>query len=62
MVTIKRYTRPQVIAHQPIRFETAQSWNRGQGNLDHPGKGNGGVNYPLPPYGGTHKGNGGGKH
>ena len=39
--------RPLVLAHQPIRFETAQSWNKGKGNLNHPGKGNGGINYPI---------------
>lgn len=38
--------RPLVLDHQPIKFETAQSWNPGQGNQDHPGKGNGGVNFP----------------
>ncbi|MBX4160881.1 MULTISPECIES: hypothetical protein [Priestia] len=38
--------RPMVMDHQPIRFETAQSWNPGQGNQDHPGHGNGGVNFP----------------
>jgi hypothetical protein len=56
----KMYTRPMVVSHQPIRFETAQSWNRGQGNLDHYGTGNDGINYPLPPYTGPHNGNGGG--
>lgn len=38
--------RPMVMDHQPIRFETAQSWNPGKGNQDHPGHGNGGVNFP----------------
>ncbi|MFE4114859.1 hypothetical protein [Priestia sp. YIM B13448] len=38
--------RPLVLDHQPIKFETAQSWNPGQGNQDHPGTGNGGVNFP----------------
>ncbi len=38
--------RPLVLDHQPIRFETAQSWNPGKGNQDHPGHGNGGVNFP----------------
>lgn len=54
------YQQPKVLHHQPIRFETAQSWNKGHGNLDHPGTGNGGINYPLPPYTGPHNGNGGG--
>ncbi|KEZ54469.1 MULTISPECIES: hypothetical protein [Metabacillus] len=53
--------RPMVVSHQPIVFETAQSWNKGHGNLDHPGKGNGGVNYPNPPYTGPRHDNGGGK-
>lgn len=54
----KVYESPMVLNHQPILFETAQSWNRGQGNLDHPGTGNDGINYPLPPYTGPHKGKG----
>ncbi len=44
----KVYNRPVVLDHQPVRFETAQSWNKGHGNLDHPGKGNGGIHYPHP--------------
>lgn len=54
------YSRPQVLVHQSIVFETAQSWNRGRGNLDHPGTGNDGINYPLDPWPGPHNGNGGG--
>ncbi len=38
--------RPLVLDHQAIRFETAQSWNPGKGNLDHKGTGNDGVNWP----------------
>ncbi|WP_338789140.1 hypothetical protein [Metabacillus sp. FJAT-53654] len=38
--------RPMVLEHQAIRFETAQSWNPGRGNLNHPGTGNDGVNWP----------------
>ncbi|MBT2758397.1 hypothetical protein J7E71_21235 [Mesobacillus foraminis] len=45
---------PLVLSHQPIRFETAQSWNKGHGNLKHPGTGNNGVNYPREPYPGEH--------
>ncbi|WP_026694386.1 hypothetical protein [Peribacillus kribbensis] len=56
----KTYQRPLVLTHQPIVFETAQSWNKGHGNLDHPGTGNGGTNYPNTPYTGPHNGNGGG--
>lgn len=55
------YEAPAVISHQPIRFETAQSWNRGRGNLVHPGKGNGGIHYPNDPYTGPRRGNKGGK-
>ncbi|CAN7714441.1 hypothetical protein LJR153_005909 [Paenibacillus sp. LjRoot153] len=54
----RQYTRPMVLSQQPVRFETAQSWNRGKGNLNHPGTGNDGINYPLPPYTGPHKGKG----
>ncbi|MDQ1911171.1 hypothetical protein RAC89_11975 [Paenibacillus sp. GD4] len=46
----KTYVRPFVLSHDLIQFETAQSWNRGEGNLDHPGTGNDGINYPNDPY------------
>ncbi|PHA03100.1 hypothetical protein COE51_01785 [Bacillus pseudomycoides] len=46
----KSYTRPMVLSSQPIRFETAQSWNCGQGNKDHPGNGNGGPNHKPPGH------------
>lgn len=49
----KLYTRPMVLSQQPVRFETAQSWNKGHGNLNHPGTGNG-INYPNSSYTGTH--------
>lgn len=52
--------RPMVLSHQSIRFETAQSYNKGQGNRDHPGNGNGGKNYPNTPFTGNHKGEGNG--
>ena len=55
------YTRPMVLSQQPVKFETAQSWNKGQGNRNHPGTGNGGINYPLPPYTGPHNGEDKGK-
>jgi hypothetical protein len=64
----KKYNSPKVISYQPIRFETAQSWNPGKGNQDHPGKGNGGINFPTgnpnPVPGGAGEpgiGNGNGK-
>ncbi len=47
---MKVYKKPEVLNHQTIMFETAQSWNRGKGNRDHKGNGNGGKNYPHPPY------------
>jgi hypothetical protein len=40
------YERPMILSHVPFKFETAQSWNPGKGNLNHPGKGNGGINFP----------------
>lgn len=43
---MKVLEKPEVMSHQRIRFETAQSWNPGRGNLDHPGTGNDGVNWP----------------
>jgi hypothetical protein len=52
---------PLVLGHQPIRFETAQSWNKGHGNVDHPGTGNDGIHYPNDPYTGPRHDNGGGK-
>ncbi|WP_456277320.1 hypothetical protein [Bacillus sp. AK128] len=54
------YEAPKVLLHQKLQFETAQSWNKGRGNLKHPGTGNDGINYPNQPYTGTRKSNGGG--
>jgi hypothetical protein len=59
-------SQPLVLSHQPIKFETAQSWNPGKGNLDHPGTGNDGVNWPPnnpnpTPGGAGTPGQGGGK-
>lgn len=42
------YQAPKVLQHQPIRFETSQSWNKGAGEMHHD-DGNGGINYPLEP-------------
>ncbi|TVY05619.1 hypothetical protein [Paenibacillus cremeus] len=47
--TTKAYSRPVVLKHQPLRFETAQSWNKGVGNKNPSSNGNGGVNYPNDP-------------
>ncbi|MCM3573754.1 hypothetical protein M3172_11210 [Mesobacillus subterraneus] len=59
---------PLVLSHQQIKFETAQSWNPGEGNRDHKGTGNDGSNWPSnnpnPTPGGAGepgKGNGRGK-
>ena len=43
------YTRPLVVSHQPVRFETAHSWNKGVGNKNPSGDGNGGISYPNDP-------------
>lgn len=54
---------PLVLSHQPIKFETAHSWNKGVGNKKPSGNGNGGVNYPndpRPQKPGTGPGSGGG--
>lgn len=56
---------PKVLNHQAIQFETAQSWNPGKGNRDHPGTGNDGINFPPgnpnPPGGAGTPGKGNGK-
>lgn len=58
----EKFEIPKVMTHQAIRFETAQSWNPGRGNRDHPGTGNGGSNFPPgnpnPPGGAGTPGNG----
>lgn len=44
------YHAPKVLKHQPIRFETSQSWNRGHGPVSgDPGKSDG-DNYKHDPY------------
>jgi hypothetical protein len=50
--TLGERFRPMVLRHQSVRFETAQSWNKGHGNRDHTGTGNDGIKYPLDPYDG----------
>lgn len=55
------YSKPMILDHRPIRFETAQSWNKGHGNRKHWGTGNGGIHYPHDPYSGPHKGEDKGK-
>lgn len=44
------YSRPMVLDHRPVRFETAQSWNKGHGQLNHDGTGNDGIFYPNEPF------------
>lgn len=46
MIKEKVYNRPLILSHQPICFETAQSWNPGKGKHNHPGKGNHGIHFP----------------
>lgn len=42
--------RPLVLKHQPIRFETSQSWNKGHGPVSgDPGNSNG-DSYPHDPF------------
>jgi hypothetical protein len=41
------YISPKVLSHQPIRFETACSWNKGVG--EKVPCGNGWVNHPNDP-------------
>lgn len=46
----KGYEQPLVLSHQPVRFETSQSWNQGHGPVSgDPGKSDG-DSYPLEPY------------
>lgn len=43
-------SRPLVLSHQPIQFETSQSWNKGHGPVSgDPGKSDG-DKYPHEPY------------
>lgn len=56
----KLYTPPLVLVHQPIRFETAHSWNKGHGNRPD-GNGNDGIHYPNDPYTGPQQDDLGGK-
>jgi hypothetical protein len=43
------YTSPIILSHEPVRFETAHSWNKGVGNKNPSSDGNGGINYPNDP-------------
>ncbi|WP_430786399.1 hypothetical protein VBD025_13705 [Virgibacillus flavescens] len=44
------YQKPVVLHHQPIRFETSQSWNRGRGPVSGDGGNSDGKHYPHDPY------------
>ncbi|MDR7000623.1 hypothetical protein [Neobacillus niacini] len=44
MIADKVYTRPLVLSHQPIQFETRHSWNPGKGNSPDE-DGNGGIRF-----------------
>lgn len=57
MKALKTMDCPKVLSHQPVRFETAHSWNKGKGQLGAK-NGNGGSHYPNPPYTGPRHGNG----
>jgi hypothetical protein len=70
MIKEKVYSKPTVLSHQPIQFETRHSWNPGKGkNPASPG--NGGIHFPHTnpnpqpcgagtPGNGNKKGNGNG--
>lgn len=46
----KAYTRPKVLSHQPIRFETSQSWNKGHGPVSGDDGNSDGKKYKHDPY------------
>ncbi len=49
-IQIEEYSRPLILAHKPIRFETSQSWNRGHGPVSgDPGMSNG-DDYNHDPF------------
>ncbi len=41
---------PLVLSHQPIQFETSQSWNKGHGPVSGDDGNSDGVKYPHDPY------------
>lgn len=41
---------PVVLSHQPIRFETSQSWNKGHGPVSGDPGNSDGDKYPHDPY------------
>jgi hypothetical protein len=46
VIVEKMYTRPVVLSHQSIQFETRHSWNPGKGNSP-TSDGNGGIHFPV---------------
>ena len=46
----KSYSKPEVLDHRPIQFETSQSWNKGHGPVSGDGGKSNGKNYPHDPY------------
>lgn len=58
MIQKKVYSPPIILHHQSVQFETAHSWNKGHGNVEHHGNGNGGIHYPNDPYTGPRPDNG----
>ncbi|MFT9597379.1 hypothetical protein [Mesobacillus sp.] len=42
--------RPIVLSHQPIQFETSQSWNKGRGPVSGDDGKSDGKKYPHEPY------------
>jgi hypothetical protein len=48
MIAERVYTKPTILSHQQIQFETRHSWNPGKGkNPD--SDGNGGIHFPNDP-------------
>ncbi|MGG1399988.1 hypothetical protein ABE288_19530 [Bacillus salipaludis] len=45
MIAEKVYSKPLILSHQPIQFETRHCWNPGIGN-DPDSNGNGGIKFP----------------
>ncbi|WP_342042508.1 hypothetical protein [Bacillus sp. OTU2372] len=64
MIKEKIYTRPIILSHQPLQFETRHSWNPGKGNSPD-SDGNSGINFkddnknPQPCGAGTASNNNG---
>ncbi|WP_171016938.1 hypothetical protein [Pseudalkalibacillus caeni] len=44
------YKAPEILNHQPITFETSQSWNKGHGPVSGDDGNSDGDKYPHEPY------------